>query len=175
MADQLLPLPQPAQTQRRRGRPPGAKGKRSTDLGRYIEATFGGTPGQQAAQLALVSPREVKNAKADARALGLFDLVELGLPDAMLAQVVKAHRLAIALRCDPRDAWLLMQKEREGLMPYVHQRQPQKAEEKPGAKRATVYVIPDGDAPAAPQQLASGDDETLAALGFGAPGSDEVT
>ncbi len=136
-----LPLtisPTPA----RRGRPPGAKAKRSLDLARYIEATFAGaTPGQQAAQLSMVSPREMKSAKADAIALGLVDL---DLPPLTLAMAVKATKLAVALKCDRRDAWLLIQKEREGLMPYVHQKLAPKADEKPGSQLAQVFMIPDG-------------------------------
>lgn len=131
---------------KRIGRPPNAKGKRSTDLGRYIEATFdGATPGQQSAQLCMVSPRELRQAKAAAKDLGLLDL---GLDEFTLAMVVKAKRLAKAIGCETRDAWLLLQKERADLMPYIHQRRPQAAEDK-GKAPVLGYMIPDD---AGPQQ-----------------------
>jgi hypothetical protein len=126
------------------GRPPGKGNKRSTDLARYIEATFGGTPGQQAAQLALVTPAEVKRAKDDARDLRLIDH---GLRGLELAMVVKAAKLALALGCERRDAWLLLQKERADLMPYVHQRQAQKPASDPNAApTATVFIMGDAEA-----------------------------
>jgi hypothetical protein len=125
------------------GRPPGARSRRSLDLARYIEATFGGmTPGQQAAQLAMVTPQDLKNAKA--RALDLR-MVETDLPPMMLAMAIKSRQLAKAIGCEPRDAWLLLQKERADLMPYVHQRQPAAADGK-GKPPATVFLIPEGEA-----------------------------
>jgi hypothetical protein len=128
------------------------------DLGRYIEATFGGsTPGQQAAQLALVSPAEIKAAHARARELGIAHPPKDRFTCAM---VVKAAELAAALGCDRRDAWLLLQKEREALLPYIHQKRPQAAPEKPG-ERALAILVPDGegahDAPALP----GGDDDPI--------------
>lgn len=137
---------------RRRGRPPGARNKRSIDLARYVEAQFGGmTPGQQAAALCLVSPKDLRQAKAKAADLQGRGLLGAHLPGdpMMLAMVVKAAELALAIGCDKRDAWLLLQKEREGLMPYVHQRQAQ-ADTKSAAQPATVFMVPEGDGPAAP-------------------------
>ena len=114
---------------RRRGRPPGARSKRSLDLARYVEAQFGGmTPGQQTAALCLVTVKELKAAKGS-----MFE-----------AMVIKASELALALGCEKRDAWLLLQKEREGLMPYVHQRQAQAVDAKTAAKPATVFIVPEG-------------------------------
>ena len=135
-----LPLAQPA-TRPRRGRPPGAKSKRSLDLARWVEATYAGmTPGQQAAQLAMVTPAEVRGAKARAKEMRILDH---GLSPMMLAMVVKAKLLAAALGCDGRDAWLLLQKEREGLMPYVHQKRAPEAPEK-GKEVARMFMVPDG-------------------------------
>ena len=83
------------------------------------------TPGQQSARLCLVTARELKAARGD-------------LTGAMVA---KAKHLAIELGCDPRDAWLLLQKEREQLLPYVHQKQPQAAEPaKEGALERVVMI-----------------------------------
>lgn len=97
----------------RRGRPKGAKNKRSGDLQRYVEARYAGlTPGQQAAAVGLVDAAELRAAGGDL----------LG------AMVVKARRLALALDCEPKEAWLLMLKEREALLPYIHQRMPNKAD-----------------------------------------------
>lgn len=133
-------------TPRRRGRPRGAKSKRSLDLARYIEATFAGaTPGQQAAQLCMVTPKDLREAKAAARELRLVDH---DLSPMMLAMAIKAKRLALAIGCETKEAWLLLQKERAELMPYVHQKQAQKAASDGGAPPATVFVIPDGEASA---------------------------
>jgi hypothetical protein len=146
---------------RRRGRPPGARNRSSLDLARYVEAQFGGmTPGQQAANLCLVSPRDLKTAKARAADLQARALLGAHLPSDLmqLAMVVKAAELALALGCDKRDAWLLLQKEREGLMPYIHQRQAPAAP-KDQAAPATVFIVPDGpDGGSSPAQLVDDDD-----------------
>lgn len=137
-----LPLAIAAPT-RRRGRPPGAKNKRSIDLARYVEATFGGmTPGQVSAELALVKPKDLARAKAMARELGIVDLE---LPPLMLAMVVKAKQLSRALGCTSTEAWILLQKERAELLGYIHQKLPPKAEPK-GGVMPTVFLIPEGEA-----------------------------
>ncbi len=164
-----LPLAPGPTTVRRRGRPPGAKSKRSLDLARYIEATFAGsTPGQQAAQLAMVTPKELREAKAAAKDLGVLDH---GLDALTLAMVVKAKRLAAAIGCETRDAWLLIQKEREALMPYVHQKQAPKAEAKAGAAVPTVFLVQDGEDAPALADFSDQDDETIEIVGHssGAP------
>lgn len=120
------------------------------------------TPGQQSAALALVSPKDLKAAKGDAVELGLDGL---GLSDLALAMVVKAKRLALALGIETAGAWLLLQKEREALMPYVHQRQAQA--EAPATDKtppATVFVIQEGEA--GPQQLKLDHDDTGDELSF---------
>ena len=125
----------------RRGRPPGAQNKRSTDLARYIAASYGGmTPGQQSAAVALVSPDEVEAAPEDAKQLRIVDL---GLDAVTLALAVKAHRLAKALGCAAFEAWAILAREREGLMKYVHQPLPP-AKEDAGGRLATVYLVPEG-------------------------------
>jgi hypothetical protein len=137
------------------GRPPASGNKRSPDLARYIAATFAGaTPGQQAAQLALVTPGELKRARADAVELGLIDL---SLPPLILAMAVKAAKLALVLKCDRRDAWLMLQKERADLMPYVHQRQAQMAEKKDPGALPLVFMMEAGGQD--PGQLAALDDD----------------
>jgi hypothetical protein len=130
----------------RRGRPPGVKNRRSLDLAKYIEATFAGmTPGQQSARIALVSEADVKAARRLASELGVIDL---GLDALTLAMVNKATKLAKALRCEPVDAWAILAREREGLMKYVHQVQPQ-AREANNRPPATVFLVPEGEALAA--------------------------
>lgn len=125
------------------GRPPKAAGKRSADLVRYIEAQYGGlTPGQVAAELALVKPADLKKAARLAAELGISGQ---GLPDLMLAMVVKAEQLAKALDVPRVQAWIILQKERENLLPYVHQRQAPAADKKPGAT-VTAFLIPEGQA-----------------------------
>lgn len=150
---------------KRIGRPPGAQNRGSLQLGKYLEAQFGGmTPGQQSAEMALVKPGDVARAKADAGELVRLGLLrpvvlDLGIPKLQLAQIVKAVRLAIALGCDTRDAYLLGQKEREGLLKYVHQVLPP-AKDGAGAPAATVFLVPEGEAVAAASigQLPDDDD-----------------
>jgi hypothetical protein len=113
------------------------------------------TPGQQSAEIALVSPDDVEAAEADARDLGLVDL---GLDGISLAMAVKATRLSRALRCEPYEAWLILTREREGLMKYVHQVQPQ-AKDRAGAPAATVYVVPEGSVADVAAGALPGDDE----------------
>jgi hypothetical protein len=138
-----LPLVEAPQL-RRRGRPPGAKNRRSVDLARYVEATMAGmTPGQQMAELAMVKPSDLKKAKAAAREMGILDL---DLPPLMLAMVVKARQLAQALGVSNDFAWLALQKERSELMPYIHQRQAPKADDGKGKPPATVFLVPEGEA-----------------------------
>lgn len=142
MDQHLLPLVD-SPPGRRRGRPPGARNKRSTDLARYVEATFGGmTPGQQAAELALVKPSDLKKAKA----LALhFGILEAEIPPLMLAMAVKARQLAKAIGCTATEGWIILQKERAELLGYVHQKLPPKADAK-GGPAATVFLVPEGEA-----------------------------
>lgn len=96
------------------GRPKGSTNKRSGDLQKYVEAQFAGlTPGQQSAQIALVSAAELRAAKGDV----------------MMAMAVKAVGLARLLGCEAKEAWLLMQRERADLLPYIHQKRAPKAED----------------------------------------------
>ena len=139
MSDLILTPPN-SPTPRRRGRPPGARNKGSVQLGKYIEAHFGGmTPGQQAAQVCMVTPRDLREAKADAKAL---HLVWVDMNPLMLAMVVKAKKLAQAIGCETKEAWLLLSKEREALMAYVHQKQAPAAPAKT-TDLGVVYMIPE--------------------------------
>jgi hypothetical protein len=158
LLDQAIP--------RRRGRPPGARNRRSIDLARYIEAVFAGsTPGQQAAQLAMVSAKELRTAPARARELGI---VHPPRDPLMLAMVVKAEELARGLGCERKEAWLLLQKEREGLMAYVHSKQGPATPPKPGEK-TVAFVIPEGLEGPAPT-LDLGEDDGLEIIdGFSEP------
>jgi hypothetical protein len=99
------------------------------------------TPGQQSAHLALLTPGEIEAAPDAARDLGLVDL---GLDPVSLAMAVKAKRLGKALGCEPYEAWLILTREREGLMKYVHQVQPM-ARDAGSAPAATVYIVPESD------------------------------
>lgn len=57
-----LPLGAPAPEPRKRGRPKGSTNRRAADLKGYISARFGGSAAQQAAQLCMVTPAELKAA-----------------------------------------------------------------------------------------------------------------
>lgn len=150
------------QTQRRgRGRPKGSGNRRSADLARYIEAAYGGqTPGQQSAAVCLVTPGDLKKAKALARELQIpID----GLSGVMVALVVKARQLAKALDCKYAEAWVLMAKERVDLMAYIHQKLPPKADPSDAAALPQVFLIP-GEAPPQAAYDAMGEDQAAIEL-----------
>ncbi|WP_312598214.1 hypothetical protein [Brevundimonas sp.] len=110
---------------RRPGRPKGSGNKRSGDLQRYVEAQFAGmTPGQQSAQIGLVTAKELRDAKGDL----------------LLAMAAKARALAGLLGCEAKEAWLLMQRERADLLPYVHQKRAPKAEETDKERPSLTFV-----------------------------------
>lgn len=107
------------------GRPKGSGNKRSGDLQRYVEAVYGGmTPGQQSAQIGLVTAAEL-------RAQG---------GDIMAAMGLKALKLAQMLGCEGKEAWLLMQRERADLLPYIHQKLAPKEAPKDGDASTHTYV-----------------------------------
>ena len=120
----------------RRGRPPGAKNKRSSDLKNWIVAEYGGlTPGQQSAAIGLVTAKEVRKARPIAR--------ELGLNPVLVAMLEKAKTIAAYMEWDVGAAWAVMFKEREGLLPYVHQRQPQAPEAPKGDAGRPLLLVAD--------------------------------
>jgi hypothetical protein len=156
-----LPLAPGPQTQRRgRGRPKGSGNKRALDLARYVEARFQGmTPGQQMAEMAMISAKDIRDAPRLADELGLFPLDERGnrvdpktLPKLMLANAVKAAQLAVALGCDRKEAWLLLQRMQGDLLPFVHQRLPQ-APEKKGGQVNTAFLLPENAGAGGPLDL----------------------
>lgn len=120
-----LPGVAPAQ-KRGPGRPKGSTNKRSGDLQRYVEAQYAGmTPGQQSAAIGLVTAKELRDAKGDL----------------VLAMGIKARALAGLLGCEPKEAWLLMQRERADLLPYVHQKRAAKEEVDPNKGQAPVTWV----------------------------------
>lgn len=149
MSDIPLPGIEGAPPARRRGRPPGASNKRSTDLLRYIEAVYGGlTPAQQMAELGLVKPAELRKVAKEARARNL--------PPVVVAMAHKAKELGLVLSCSAAEAWELMRKERVELMPYVHQKRPQAVQiEAEGAGLAVLMVTDRAPEPA--RQVLEGD------------------
>lgn len=165
---------------KRRGRPPGAKNKRSADLARYIEATYDGmTPGQQAAAIGMATRADLRTAKrlqrqarAEEATPPVFGVDRAGflalphLPLHIAALVVKAAGLAQALRIERAAAWALMARERVELLPYVHQKLPIALEAK-GAPLAQVFVIPGGGSAGAPVvDLGEGEWSDAAPLAF---------
>lgn len=137
----------------RRGRPKGAKGKRSGDLAGILVTTYQGrTPGQQLAAVALPTARDRREAKARAKALGVD--VET------MAMVVKAEGLARAMGWVDvqtervtaqglRDAWSIMFAAYKELLPYIHQRLAPKEGEKPAQALPVILMDaePAGGAP----------------------------
>ncbi|WP_312145242.1 hypothetical protein [Brevundimonas sp.] len=108
------------------GRPKGSTNKRSGDLQRYVEAQFNGlTPGQQSAQIALVTAKELRACNGDL----------------LSAMALKAKELARLLGCEAKEAWLLMQRERADLLPYIHQKRAPKAEEDGDQEKAPHVII----------------------------------
>jgi len=128
------------------GRPKGSGNKRSGDLQRYVEAQFAGmTPGQQSAQVGLVTAKELREAGNDL----------------MVAMAVKARRLASLIGCEAKEAWLLMQRERAELLPYVHQKRAPKAEETDKDRPSLTFVaIPVEGVTAAGDGQAAGEWDT---------------
>lgn len=107
-----------AEPARRPGRPRGSANKRNADLLNYLTAFYGGlTPGQQLAAVGLVTDKEVRAARKAAKAAGVDPIV--------MAMMMKAAKMARALRCKASEAWAMMASARAELMPYVHQRRPQ--------------------------------------------------
>lgn len=128
------------------GRPKGSTNKRSGDLQRYVEAVYGGmTPGQQSAQIGLVTAKELREAGGDL----------------MIAMANKATQLARLIGCEGKEAWLLMQRERADLLPYIHQKRAPKAEETPGETPThTFYAVPMEEATAAGDGAEAGEWDT---------------
>lgn len=115
----------PAAPRRGPGRPKGATNKRSGDLQRYVEAVYSGmTPGQQSAAIGLVTAAELKACNGDLLA----------------AMALKAKTLAQMLGCEGKEAWLLMQRERADLLPYIHQKRAAKAEDDDKDKPPVQWV-----------------------------------
>lgn len=132
------------------GRPKGSENKRSGDLQKYIAATYGGlTPGQQSAAVGLVTAAELR---ADGG-------------DLLVAMARKASRLAALIGCEGKEAWLLMQRERADLLPYIHQKLPPKAEAPAGdTPTHTFYAVPIEETTAAGGGQAAGEWDTPADL-----------
>lgn len=155
---------------RKRGRPKGSTNKRAADLKGYIAARFGGSAAQQAAQLAMVTPAELKAAggsMAKAQVNKALDLVKHVREaqdgrDEWLRRVIREELadLADLLPEDVRqavgkavgrireatagfglkEALDLIGKERAALLPYTDQRQPL-AVDVTGMERAPSVVV----------------------------------
>lgn len=133
----------------RRGRPKGSTNRRSGDLQSILVATYQGrTPGQQLAAICLPTSKELKEAKARVRLAGGAASVDL------VAQVIKAENLAKAMgwtdgatgRVTPsglRDAWAMIFKAYQELLPYVHQRLAPKEGEKGAAQLPMILMDPE--------------------------------
>lgn len=124
----------------------------------------------------MITAKDLREAPRLADELGLFPLDEQGrrvdpksMPKLMLAMSVKAAQLAIALGCDRKEAWLLLQRMQGDLLPFVHQRLPQAPEKKPGQK-TTAFILPDNAGAQALPDLFDGQDVGLENVeDFGGP------
>lgn len=165
----------------RLGRPPGATARRSKDLKGYVDARFGGSAAQQSAQLALVTPAELKAAggsMAKAQVAKALDLVEhvrraqegrdawlrevvreelRGLAGELGADLVKAMERAVKRISEAasgfglKEALKLISDERAALLPYTDQRQPLAIDVAAKLDQSSVILLG-----AAPAELAGG-------------------
>ena len=115
------------------GRPKGSTNKRSGDLQKYVEAQFAGlTPGQQSAQIALVSAAELREARGDV----------------MIAMAFKAKALARLQREGPVTARPYRADDREACLALFDGNTPLffHASERPGERlgaRAVPAILAD--------------------------------
>lgn len=131
----------------RRGRPKGSGNKRSGDLQAILVHTYGGrTPGQQLAAICMPTTQDRREAKVRARALGIRDLD-------LVAAVIKAENLARLMgwtdvagkptQAGIRDAWAMIYKGFQELLPYVHQRLAPKEGEKAAEQLPVILMDPE--------------------------------
>jgi hypothetical protein len=145
----LDPVPGSAEIQsegapKKRGRPKGAKNKTSGDLLKWVANETGGlTPGQQLARLAMVTPKDIRNAKRWAlEEIGSIRPINIKAIDPLvLGMAYKATQLAQLMGWDKRDAWAAIQKASADLLPYMHQKQASKEAEKPD-NRGVILMSP---------------------------------
>jgi hypothetical protein len=141
---------------RRRGRPPGARNRGSLDLARYLEARFAGmTPGQQLAELAMVTEKERRDAGS----------IEL-------AMATKARRVAQDLGCETKEAMAILVKGLTELMPYVHQKRPIAVDARV-QQLPTMFLANEGDMSPSMAHAPGADDDAEIIDGFLA-GDDQV-
>lgn len=90
---------------RRRGRPPGSKGKRAADLKAYVTTVTGSTAAMQSAQLCLVTVKELKAAGGDhakavvakaARHVAAYEAAADGLDQSLRDLIAQELRLVMA-------------------------------------------------------------------------------
>ncbi|WP_303832330.1 hypothetical protein [Asticcacaulis taihuensis] len=138
----------------RRGRPPGAKNRTTrakSDLFDHLKAKHGTTPGQQLADLFMVSKKEIAQAKVWAKSDGLKDY----FPDGMevenlkmftpleLGFMFKVYKTRLLYQLTTKDALGFLTKMAAELMSYVHQKQSAvEAPEDPDGDRALINAIP---------------------------------
>lgn len=135
----------------KRGRPKGARNKRSGDLARLLTSAKGLTVGQQLAHLGQVTAKDIKLAKAWARTKG-YD--RLGADPVLLAMSHRAHVLASMNEgWTTQDAWSVIMRARSELLPYVHQKQ--SSIEAPKVDKRPTMIVDSGQlgALANPSQL----------------------
>lgn len=145
----MLPLglgPLSGTVEKKRGRPKGARNKASGDLGKWFQSVSGSTPGQQLIELVAITPRDIRLAKAWAKSeknvlvQGVGQAVDLAaFTPRALAMIWKAHNFALLNRMGLQEAWAMMFKASDILMPYVHQKQGA-VEGAPPDKRAVIMV-----------------------------------
>lgn len=119
-----------------RGRPKGSKNKASADLRRFIAASTGSTPGQQLAQLVMVTAKDIREGK---KALAEQGIDMRGMTPMMIGYWQRRETLKRLFKWDDDKADAVMAKMLDILMPYVHQSQG-KAEVEKVDTRPVIYA-----------------------------------
>ena len=104
--------------EKKRGRPPGAKNKASGDLRKYIAATTGSTPGQQLADLVMVTQKDMR---AGRRALQDMGQDVRAYTPMMMGYWWRRRQLMALFGWSEQYADGVMARLTDMLMPYVHQ------------------------------------------------------
>ncbi|BBF79909.1 hypothetical protein [Asticcacaulis excentricus] len=145
--ESLFPMglvPPSGSAEKKRGRPKGARNKAGGDLAKWFASQTGTTPGQQLIELVAVTPRDIRLAKAWAKDSKnqVFSAVGAdprAFAPRVLAMIYKADQFAKVHRCTLGEAWSMIFRGIDMLLPYCHQKQGSAEAEKPDL-RPVLFV-----------------------------------